>query len=88
MREVCDHHPKIKFGSADLEVKRRSRATYYGLVLQYPGFIQLPLEGGYDGGRETRLFGFVLCKDSEFKEAFDVLILSMIETGVIKRCVS
>lgn len=85
MREVCDHHTQIKFGSADMEVKKRYKAAYYGLVSQYKGLVALPLEGGYDGGRERRLFGFGFCKDSEFKEAFDMQILHMIETGVIKR---
>ncbi len=85
MHEVCHRHPKIKYGSARLEVASRERAAYYGPANPDDGFVQLPLENGYDGGNERRLFALAFCKNSELREAFNSQILYMVETGVTKR---
>ncbi len=85
MHQVCHRHPKISTGRVDAEVRARPRAAFYGMPTSYPEFVKLPLRGGYDGGKERRLFGLALCKDSEFREAFDRHILRMYEAGVVSR---
>lgn len=85
MWEICRHHPKFEMGQIEVEVARRPRTAFYGVQSEQPGIRFVRLEGGHEGGRGRRLFGFGLCKDSEFLEPFNQQLLSMSSTGVIDR---